>query len=49
MKEAENKASNQHGTENAAITVSMVGKDASKVDTGDLLDTDSDDFMVLTK
>ena len=43
-KEAKNEALNQRGTENAAITVSKSGKDASKDNTGDLLDAKSDDF-----
>ena len=46
--ERDKEASNQRETENAAITVTS-GKDASKDDTGDLLDTDSDDFVVLTE
>ena len=57
-KETENEASyqcgpenvaNQRGTETVPITVSMLGKDTSKDDSGDLLDADSDDFMVLTE
>ena len=46
--ERDKEALNRCGTESVTITVTP-GKDASKNDTGDLLDTDFDDFAVLTE